>query len=386
MRILLVEDDVEKAAQVIAVLTAIPGISSEHITHCDCKVEAKRSLLNESFDLLILDIQLPTHAGERPKLDGGATLLSEIRFSRRYSVPLHVVGLTQYSNSDQKIEEAFAENASVIIQYSRASDTWSNRLTNRIEQILITQAPQAPQAPQAIEHIVVLIHGIRTHSTWAEMVAETIEKAPGIHAIPIRYGYFDTFRFWCPFFTRRAPINRIIREFRDIRTSYQHQKISVIAHSYGTYCVSLALKEPEIRLHRIILCGSIIPQSFRVANFKGQLGPDPILNDCGSNDVWPVLAQATTWGYGFSGTFGFGTTGIRDRFNRFRHGDYFDHRFVKKYWLPFLKNGKIVRTHFESVRPTPSFFISLLSWLPLKSIVICAAIIAAYFFMNLSQN
>jgi hypothetical protein len=53
-------------------------------------------------------------------------------------------------------------------------------------------------------HVIVLLHGIRTHGSWAEMVVAVLESTCDAKVIPVRYGYFDAFRFLFPLFTRRA--------------------------------------------------------------------------------------------------------------------------------------------------------------------------------------
>src|SRR5207244_3865633 len=108
---------------------------------------------------------------------------------------------------------------------------------------------------------------------------------------------------------RQGPVQRVVRELRDLRASHPTARISVVAHSFGTYALVKALEEPDIRLNRVILCGCIVPEEFRRARHEAQLGADSILNDCGTHDIWPVLAKSLTWGYGATGTFGFGTVG-----------------------------------------------------------------------------
>ncbi|MCI0535500.1 MAG: alpha/beta hydrolase [Verrucomicrobiales bacterium] len=234
--------------------------------------------------------------------------------------------------------------------------------------------------------IVVLIHGIRTHASWAEMVAAVVEPACGVKVIPLRYGYFDVFRFLCPFFTRSAPIQRIVRELRDIRADNPTTEISVIAHSFGTYALVKALAEREVRLHRVILCGCIVSEDFRRADYRAQLGPDDIVNDCGTHDIWPVLARSVTWGYGATGTFGLGTTGVRDRFNKFTHGDYFNREFVERYWVPFLRGGEILPTDWERERNSPPWWQSLLTWLPFKYVPLVLLILGGIFYWNWAEK
>src|SRR5690242_6112432 len=65
------------------------------------------------------------------------------------------------------------------------------------------------------DHIVVLIHGIRTHADWQILVKDELE-AVGITVCEIRYGFFDAFRFWFPIFFKSKPIARVTRELRGI--------------------------------------------------------------------------------------------------------------------------------------------------------------------------
>jgi pimeloyl-ACP methyl ester carboxylesterase len=232
----------------------------------------------------------------------------------------------------------------------------------------------APTRRKKPSHIVVLIHGIRTQASWAEMIASVFKSKTDALVQPIRYGYFSALGFLSPLFTRTFPIKRITRELQDIRADNPNAKISVIAHSFGTYALLNVLKDPAIRLHRIVLCGSIVPTSFRRAQFKAQLDDSPILNDCGTHDIWPVLAQSLTWGYGATGTFGFGTFGVHDRFNKFGHSDYFDANFVETYWVPFISDGTILPTDWEKVRRTPPAWQSILAWLPLQWIFLIAVL------------
>lgn len=226
------------------------------------------------------------------------------------------------------------------------------------------------RSKNAPEHVVLLVHGIRTQATWNEMVKKVLEDSEAIEVQPVKYGFVDTFRFLFPWFTRKAAIDRFVREYRDVKLRRPNSRISVIAHSFGTYIFAKALEQvTDIVFDKVVLCGSIIPNKFRVAPFRAQLGPDPILNDCGTHDVWPVLAKSSSWGYGSTGTFGFGTNGIRDRFHKFTHSSYFDEKFVKDFWLPYLLKGSIKGTEWEVQRPNPPYWQSLLGLLQLKWIL-----------------
>jgi len=201
------------------------------------------------------------------------------------------------------------------------------------------------------------------------MAAEILAQQCGVEVIPLRYGYFDLFRFLSPVFTRRRPVTRILRELRDIQRLYPQSQISVIAHSFGTYALCQALAETDIRLERLVLCGSIVSQEFRWDKHAAQINAR-VLNDCGTHDIWPVLASAVTWGYGPTGTFGFGTARVRDRFHKFTHSAYFNAPFVTDNWVPYIRDGTIHSTEWERQRPTPPWWQSLLTVLPLRWVIV----------------
>ena len=158
------------------------------------------------------------------------------------------------------------------------------------------------------------------------------------------------------------------------RDPFADAKLSVIAHSFGTYAIGRILKEnPDIRLHRLVLCGAVLPTDFRWDQIPNSVRTD-IINDCGIRDIWPVLAQSTTFGYGPSGRFGFGTPGVRDRFHNFGHGGFFEEKFVREFWLPWFRIGHLVNSEAPPPSGTPWHLLTIIQikWLAI-AILLCAA-------------
>ena len=155
--------------------------------------------------------------------------------------------------------------------------------------------------------------------------------------------------------------------------SERPKHISVIAHSFGTYCITKALeKEHDIILHRLILCGSIVPDFFEWEKYKHRIASDltgdwQIINDCGMKDILPVFAKSVTWGYGSSGRFGFGHQRVKDRFFNFGHSDFFNSEHVRNKWLPYLAAGHVAEGLLS--RPTTSWLVSLLTVAHLRFVV-----------------
>src|SRR4051812_32320742 len=114
------------------------------------------------------------------------------------------------------------------------------------------------------DHLVILVHGINTRAIWMSEVRHALEKA-GFAVAQTRFGKFSLPRFLSPITgTRDFAIQRVLNDIRTARTAFQMEngsepkKMSVIAHSFGTYVVSrILLEEPSLEWERVIFCGSV---------------------------------------------------------------------------------------------------------------------------------
>lgn len=225
------------------------------------------------------------------------------------------------------------------------------------------------QAPPSEKHLVVLVHGIRTHAVWQEAVKQMFDGT-GVTVIPIGYGFLDVVRFLIPL-ARGNAIKRAKKEFKAIKLQHPNASISVIAHSFGTYLITKILcPDQGIRLKRLILCGSIIPVDYDWGSIQGLPHRDSVLNDVGSKDAWPVLANTVTWGFGPSGTYGFKQFAVTDRFHNLSHSDFFSDGWVRKFWLPFIRYGEITPSDWEVVRPSPPYWMDVLTYIHLKYLLL----------------
>ena len=223
-----------------------------------------------------------------------------------------------------------------------------------------------------------------------------IEEGTGATVIAIKYDYFDLLRFWCPFgICREGPIKRIEKQLQGIRENFRGGRFVVFAHSYGTYALSrILLRNAWFTFDRIILCGSIIPETFDWDRVQNQIvAPgdkrDAIINECGIRDVWPVAAKSISWGYGASGTFGFGVHNVRDRFHPGGHSDFFKPKFIEDYWLDQVKGLPVRFTETERWEHEKSprwfdLFIFPLRWLILVAMV--GIVFAGIWLQGLANN
>ena len=247
---------------------------------------------------------------------------------------------------------------------------FSKQDVHRAATELTRQVPEA--GVEKGRRLVILVHGIRTRAEWQSRIRHLVEQDPTTEVVPIGYGYFDVFRFLFPVGTRRFPVNEVLYKIRDALQQHpkDNREVIFVGHSFGTYILATILRDnPDIRPHRVLLCGSIVSRTFRWDQLPNR--PTAVLNEAGSRDVWPVFAKATTWGYGSTGTFGFQTPGVRDRYHNLAHSDYFKSGFAEKYWVPWILHGTVEPTPFErDERPPLPWYFNLLEIAPLKYLAV----------------
>lgn len=224
---------------------------------------------------------------------------------------------------------------SYTLQYSFSKDT-KELLRNKIQS-------STKNYPLNKTQLVLLVHGIRTEAEWQGMVKAKMQRDELTHVEPIKYGYFDAIRFWCPLW-RKKPIKEVLYKIQHAIFEHKDSEVIIIAHSFGTYAITKIMEEnPSIRPARIIYCGSIVKRNFR----WDKLARCPkIINDCGSRDIWPIRATFFSWGYGPTGTFGFGFPGIEDRFHDFEHSDYFNETFIDNFWIPWVHDNRLMKSDY----------------------------------------
>jgi pimeloyl-ACP methyl ester carboxylesterase len=228
--------------------------------------------------------------------------------------------------------------------------------------------------PKPYREVIFLIHGIRDRARWQSLVKRVLEEIDGVVVIPIRYGYFDAFRFWLPVWTREEPIRYTREQIQIGKNRYRVGNYSVIAHSFGTYTISKVLAQTkDLVLDRLVLCGCIIPNDYPWEHLSGRIN-NKVINDFGTRDIWPFWARKLSWGYGDTGRYGFGRSDIQDRAHDKAHGDYFHEHFVREFWKPLFESSRVEPSNWEEQAPKPTWLMETVSILPLKSMLLATVL------------
>lgn len=226
--------------------------------------------------------------------------------------------------------------------------------------------------------VVILVHGIRDFALWQNSVRSSLEKA-GFIVEATNYGRLNLIRFLMPFrWVRAYAIQAVAKQIRMVEHRHPNKHISVIAHSFGTYVIASLLRDEfDTRFHRMIFCGSVVRYDFPFEQCVGRFEPE-LLNEVGTADVWPAIAESVTAGYGSAGTYGFRRPFVRDRWhNGAAHGFFLTPEFANKFWVPFLASGKVVPGSDLAIEP--SAWLKLLSIFKIKYLILLALLVGIVF-------
>jgi hypothetical protein len=233
---------------------------------------------------------------------------------------------------------------------------------------------QDPQVSKDIKHLVMLIHGIRTRALWMPEVRDVLLRNT-FRVEATSYGWYTllSFLFHSQHLESQAT-GRVLEDIEAAIALHQPERVSIIAHSFGTHIFSkILLERQDLVWYRIIFCGSVLKDSFPFSIVRDRFAV-PLLNEVGSLDLWPALAEK--FKYGAVGSYGFNRPGVHTRWhNGLRHSDFLSAEFCEKNWVPFLDGEAPI----PGDRPTHT---SWLSRIPKKLVIAMAAVLAVSFFGN----
>jgi nucleoside phosphorylase/CheY-like chemotaxis protein len=148
LKILIVEDDAEKLRIVAQHLLEACGVKPGDIQDARDATSAKTALRATAFDLLVLDINLPSRFDVEARPETGILLLKELVARDIYKRPMHIIGLTALDNAHKLAQPEFMDLSFSLVSYDRSSDRWKETLTKICEHIAVGQF----SAPSAVKY------------------------------------------------------------------------------------------------------------------------------------------------------------------------------------------------------------------------------------------
>lgn len=128
-KVLIVDDNYEK-------VELVGKASNENL---DCKIEyvnntkdALQYLRDNTYDLLIVDMNLPKTIGESPSITSGAELIDFVYSSPRINKPLSVIAATSHEDAFEKNRDKIANYGLPFVLTTLGSDKLKSLVSKKI--------------------------------------------------------------------------------------------------------------------------------------------------------------------------------------------------------------------------------------------------------------
>ncbi|MFZ5479100.1 MAG: response regulator [Myxococcota bacterium] len=153
MKVLIVEDAQSKAGALRGAVESA-GMHAEDVITVPDATEARTKLQTESYDILLLDLQIPTRFGDGPTKSGGADLLRALARRTPGRLPAHILAVTSF-----EIEEATAQQLCElgvsVLTYAPSNESWKTHIRGLVRRVRRSVSGDGPvAAPEPISAVV----------------------------------------------------------------------------------------------------------------------------------------------------------------------------------------------------------------------------------------
>jgi nucleoside phosphorylase len=139
LSILIVDDNSDKLGKILEVIDSLPESESFIIeTALDLR-NAEKHMSSKSFDLMILDLQLPKRLGQKPESDAGVHFLGSLKSRSDLKRPFHIIGITAHEGLLQAFGDAFEDELWTLIRFEEQYNNWQEKLRNKIEYLIVSK-------------------------------------------------------------------------------------------------------------------------------------------------------------------------------------------------------------------------------------------------------
>lgn len=345
MRLLIVDDSIDRVNLIKDKISSSEICKYLSVIYCD-SADGARAELTSLFDLLVLDVLIPKKRNGIPQAKNSFSLLSDVCNSRKsYIRPRMIIGLTADVDELGNYREKFEMEAAVVLRGTLTEIDWLDRLMAQIDSVLNSQKKVLQQNG---DRALISVHGIRTYGKWqSDLSREVMQHSRSFEFFEIKYGFFDLFSFYIPYFRKLAIKKSAARLLEALRHN-SHRDVYVIAHSFGTLITNEALKNigPNLTLKGVFFCASPLSQEENIDHVVNC--SEITLNECGTRDVILILSRIFVPGLGDAGRVGFqreNSSKFRNRYFSGGHGLYFKKfdtqtTFFEKFWMRFIAYGE----------------------------------------------
>ncbi|WP_337167162.1 alpha/beta hydrolase [Vibrio parahaemolyticus] len=365
--ILIVEDDKTKSDAVCHLLEEI-GVYGSSVTLVNNVRDALLNLSSNSYDILILDLNLPIRSDSipNPRPDSGVTILSKLELEQ-YNTPDTIIGLTSFCELKNEYEYKFNELAFTLFLFE--SNDWKTAITNKVTWLKKSlRQKEIVSKRENHKELTILVHGVMTAGNWQVKLKGKLEEKN--HQVELyEYKFYSALKIVLGL-SRDLQKKHFENWLERIIINNPSSRINIVAHSFGTYLSIKALESLKLdnmtRINNIVLLGSVLPRNHDFSLIERKFLPKKIINECGTKDKALLASKALCIGLGNAGRLGFNSNSkiLINRFYDAGHSifdeipDYFE-----IYWESYVTDGVLILSERSKKSRTSEVLESLLDTL-----------------------
>ncbi|WP_322470199.1 response regulator [Hydrogenophaga sp. SNF1] len=156
MRVLLVDDEQHKREALLNFL-ASKGVERESIVVAEHAAAARVRLNESAFDVLLLDVLLPSRAGARPSGEHSVELLRQIVEDGTSTAPQFIIGITADAQGSVDYAAEFKALVTHVVHFNPGDGVWQQMLS-----VVLQLLKRQEQAKQANDYDVVVLDALRS--------------------------------------------------------------------------------------------------------------------------------------------------------------------------------------------------------------------------------
>lgn len=151
MRILIVDDVHEKIRKIMQTVLEVEGIVRNDIDYAVETTMAKEMLLENEYDLMILDLLMPIEIIDESIENAGAEFIDEILGIDSIKKPIEIIILSAYEDCETEFIKSNSRNAFHMLKYDISSVAWQDKLKDIIKyRLLYSLQKKSEQVDYAI--------------------------------------------------------------------------------------------------------------------------------------------------------------------------------------------------------------------------------------------
>lgn len=178
IKILIVEDNDYKLASILSLLKDDLMLEENSFQYAKDIKTAKKMMISNYFDLLILDLVLPLETGDEATPEKGIGFLKDINTIPKIIPPIHIIGLTEFEDFQSKYKEIFANNLWYLVNYKADEINWKEKIKTLINYLISTKIRFIEKQKQDLKFDIAIITALnkpefeqvlQLNNDWAEV-------------------------------------------------------------------------------------------------------------------------------------------------------------------------------------------------------------------------